>query len=164
MNRCTLALVVTGLLVAIAEPQVFRGYSTDGTLEFQATKEKNRRVVRGYHPNGSLQFVATYKRGKLDGVTREYYRGDSLKVGPLKSEVRYENNRRHGEARFYSPNGMIMAMIHYLHNKEVGTSEFYDENGMLASTLSHKNRTRARVDEILSQDSVSSAPAPVHTQ
>jgi antitoxin component YwqK of YwqJK toxin-antitoxin module len=164
MNRCTLALVVGGLLFAIAEPQVFRGYSTDGTLEFQATKEKYRRVVRGYHSNGSLHFVATYKRGKLDGVTREYYRGDSLKVGPLKSEVRYENNRRHGEARFYYPNGMIMARIHYLRDKEVGTSKFYDENGMLASTLSHKRRTRARVDEIIRQDSVGSAPGPGDTK
>ena len=118
--------------------QVFRGYYSNGTLEFESKKVKKRQIIRGYYPSGTLEFVASYRKGELDGIAREYY-----ETGILKAEIPFNDNKRHGIAKFYYANGMLMGKIRYKRGKETGEAKFYDEKGLLmSSTPKTKRRTR----------------------
>jgi hypothetical protein len=136
--------------------QVFRGYSSSGTLEFNSRKTKRREVINGYYPEGQLEFVATYRKGKLDGDVQEYYEN-----GLLKAEIPYENGKRDGVAKFYHDNGMLMCKVYYEKDEETGRAKFYDRNGLLTTSVNlDKNRVRQsrRAERYRNQDSTELPP------
>lgn len=120
--------------------QVFRGYYSDGSIEFKIKKDKTKQIIKGYYPSGALEFIASYKKGELDGEVREYYEN-----GMLKAEIPYKENRRHGLAKFYYENGMLMGKILYKRGVETGEAKLYDENGLLTSSTPRLKRRLRRV-------------------
>ena len=131
--------------------QVFRGYYSDGSVEFKIKKDKTKQIIRGYYPGGALEFVACYKKGELDGEAREYYEN-----GMLKAEIPYKENRRHGLAKFYYENGMLMGKIQYKRGIETGEAKFYDENGLLTSSTPRLKRRLRRVKRYESRNETTS--------
>jgi hypothetical protein len=144
-SRCMVAVIVALSIVITPWPgwgQVFRGYYSNGAIEFKAQQDNNRRIIKGYYPSGGLHYVAVFKHGRLNGLTREYYEN-----GRIKAEVEYADSERDGESRFYYPSGTLMGKIEYHHDQETGVSRFYDENGMLIGTLGHKKALRERIEK-----------------
>jgi|GEM_PF-2547732 len=137
---CFAVVSAIAVLAAVhdAPAQVFRSYSSSGTLEFNARKNKRREVIKGYYPGGQLEFVATYRKGKLDGDVKQYYEN-----GMLKAEIPYKDGKRDGIAKFYHDNGMLMCKVYYEDNEETGRAKFYDRNGLLTTSVNtDKNRVR----------------------
>ena len=142
---CRLVMIVSLSIVYMpgtGRGQVFRGYYSNGAIEFKAQQDNNRRIIKGYYPAGGLHYVAVFKHGKLNGLTREYYEN-----GRIKAEVEYAESERDGESRFYYPSGTLMGKIEYHHDQETGVSRFYDENGILIGTLGHKKALRERIEK-----------------
>ncbi len=140
----------------MVKAQVFRGYYSDGAVQFKSKKERKKQVIRGYYPNGALEFMAYYRDGELDGVVREYYEN-----GTLKAEIPYKENKRHGLAKFYYANGMLMGKIVYKRGHETGEAKFYDEGGILSSSTPRLKRRlrrskRYEVADSISTDSINS--------
>lgn len=140
ISRVTIfAVCISIWLLETVQGQVFRGYYSDGAVQFKSKKDRKKEIIRGYYPSGALEFVAMYKRGELDGVVREYYEN-----GMLKAEIPYKENRRHGLAKFYYENGMLMGKIKYKRGRETGEAKFYDENGLLTSSTPRVKRRMRR--------------------
>jgi antitoxin component YwqK of YwqJK toxin-antitoxin module len=143
MRHLILFFYATGLWVSgDVYAQVFRGYYSDGSIEFKSKIDKHRQTIRGYYPGGAIEFVATYKNGKLNGITREYYEN-----GVLKSEISYESDLIDGIAKFYYENGMLMGKIFYKKGKETGKAKFYNQDGMLTGSTSRIRRHDRRLKQ-----------------
>ncbi len=151
VRYCILVTFVCGILQPVLlQGQVFRGYYSDGAVQFKSKKDRKKQVIRGYYPTGALEFMAYYKDGELDGVVREYYEN-----GILKAEIPYKESRRHGLAKFYYANGMLMGKIVYKRGHETGEAKFYDEDGILTSSTPRLKRRLRRSKRYEVADSVS---------
>jgi len=131
MQNLTVMAVLLSVCLApgAIHAQVFRGYSSTGSLEFKSQKDKRREIIKGYYSNGQLEFVASYRKGKLDGDIKEYYEN-----GMLKAEISYDKGKRDGMAKFYYENGMLMCKVYYEDNRE-RRAKFYDKNGLLTTSI-----------------------------
>lgn len=152
ISSCMLTLLVfTGCLkLADLQAQVFRGYYSDGSIEFKSKINKHRQIIRGYYPSGAVEFIASYKHGKLHGITREYYEN-----GVLKAEIPYKDDLIHGIAKFYYENGMLMGKISYWRGKETGKAKYYNRDGILTSSTPrirlhdrHQKKNTVEVDSM----------------
>ena len=152
ISSCMLMLLVCAgcLWLANVQAQVFRGYYSDGSIEFKSKINKHRQIIRGYYPNGAVEFIASYKQGKLNGMTREYYEN-----GVLKAEIPYKDDLIHGIAKFYYENGMLMGKVSYRRGKETGKAKYYNRDGILTSSSPrirlhdrHQKKSTVQVDSM----------------
>lgn len=150
-TACILAAFI--LLPCLASPvhaQVYRGFNEEPTGQDKEDGAK-RKEVRVNYEGGALHYVVEYRRGKLDGLAKEYYDN-----GVLKAEVRFKDNFRDGVARYYHPDGMLRARILFNHGTEVGKSQYYDSSGAMSRETNVSSKVRSIVESLA--DTASTAP------
>jgi antitoxin component YwqK of YwqJK toxin-antitoxin module len=90
-----------------------------------ATPEPGIRVVKEYYPDGSLK-SETEAMGKLrQGASKEY-----RKDGTLENLINYQNNRKHGPAYNYYPDGSTVKLeINYVNGYKSGETKWFYPDG-----------------------------------
>ncbi len=83
-------------------------------------------VSRSYYKIGKLRKEIHYENGKEDGIMREYY-----KSGQLKSEVHYQNGKENGLATYWHKNGVKSAVGHYVNGQPIGKTISWHNNGKI---------------------------------
>lgn len=72
------------------------------------TKEEGKKAsvldgrIRYYYNNGNISFDCYYKKGKKEGVCKEYHKN---KTNSLKSEISYKNDLQYGPYSYFGPDG-----------------------------------------------------------
>ncbi len=93
----------------------------------QETRDPNIRVVKEFYPDGRLK-SETEALGKLrQGVSKEY-----RKDGTLENLIHYDNNRKHGPAYNYYPDGKTVKVeVHYEKGYKNGETRWYYPDGKI---------------------------------
>lgn len=122
------------------------------------SREPGVRMVREYYPDGRLK-SETEALGKLrHGEAREYRRDGTLEVlinyqnnrkhGPamsfypdgktVKTDIPYQNGYKHGEAKWYYRDGKIYRRTPYVRGRIEGTRVVYYENGNVQAEIPYR--------------------------
>lgn len=94
-----------------------------------------------YNEKGNIKEKINYLDGKKNGY---YYRFDYFKnkhdsiVGYLASEELYLNNRKNGISQYYYKNYTVKLAVNYNKGKKHGTARKYDENGILIAIIEYR--------------------------
>lgn len=103
-------------------------------------------------PAGKVQLVEYYKQGRKEGPRKRYHEQGSQIIesahyhedllhgprirwydnGERQEETNYAHGQLQGEARWYSPQGVLMAIYHYEKGNLHGACQLFDESGKLA--------------------------------
>lgn len=82
--------------------------------------------------------IAAYKVGVKNFIFERPYK----ETGRKALEVRYNNGKREGLAKFYYSNGKLLAQGNYMNDKKNGIWEYYDEEGNLTEKVNFINGIR----------------------
>ncbi|MDC7999614.1 hypothetical protein POV26_01035 [Aequorivita todarodis] len=128
-------------------------YDASGTLlrdenYIIVTDETGKKVsvldgrIRYYYNNGNISQDYSYKKGKRDGVLKEYYRN---KTNSLKSEVYYKNDLPHGAySHYYFDGNLERKGIYY---KEIKVNDTILKNVYEGEIITNQpNGVRQRVE------------------
>jgi len=113
----SILIIVHILLLASCSP---------GKPEQKTTsKDPNARVIKELYPNGRLK-SSTEAVGQLrQGESKEY-----RKDGTLENLITYENNRKHGPAKSYYPDGKtVKTEMNYIKGYKQGETRWYFQDG-----------------------------------
>ncbi len=111
---------------------IFSGcYTISPVIETSSTPETSR----GFYPSGDIRYVYTFGNGKLNGITKEFYRSGKHKAdftykagklidgkaffetGELKYRYSYANGKRNGITNEYNKSGQIITKWIYKDGK-----------------------------------------------
>ena len=111
--------------------------SAEGT----AVMGKNEGRYTAYYPNGQVYVTACYQDDKLEG---EYYSYNKESVvtathGTCKYSCHYVDGKRHGIARWWNEDGVLVRESEYDTGESDGASREYYDNGELKSEYIYRN-------------------------
>jgi len=78
--------------------------------------------VKTYYNNDTLVIVQSFKKGVLNGISREYYQS-----GELKHAINYKNDEMSGMYHTYYPNAALWVDETYVQGKLIGRREYNEE-------------------------------------
>ncbi len=122
--------------------------------KYQVIKKEDTSLKDGtykvFYKDGGLKEKAEYKKGKLEGKRRLYYKNDQLfieethkdgkfhgpykkyyKDGTLKEEGQYDQNDLTGVWKYYYKSGQLEERVNYKEGEEHGSFKAYYEVGSL---------------------------------
>lgn len=84
-----------------------------------------------YRKDGTLESLITYENNRKHGPARNYYPDGKT----VKTEMNYVNGYKQGETRWYFANGEIYRITPYINGKIIGIRQVYYENGNLQAEI-----------------------------
>ncbi len=92
-------------------------------------------VWKFYHLNSEqLMTLEHYKKGKLEGVRKVYY-----KSGEVAEEANYSNGKKQGSYKKYAENGVVLEEFQYKDDLFHGPALFRDPDGKITTKGHYKN-------------------------
>lgn len=88
-----------------------------------------------YYQTGNLKSIGSYKRGRKDGVWKEYHNED----GKIHSIGSFKNNRKDGKWKYYDKKGKVYLAGNYENDKQSGTWTKYYNTGELEEVSDYEN-------------------------
>lgn len=101
-------------------------------MNFQLGEKHGKHVYM--RNNGDTTKLEHYKAGKLDGLKKDYYKGNLLY-----KEVYYKDGVLHGKFKVYNKEGVLLEDGNYNMNKKHGSQKMYYDDGTLLRTESYEN-------------------------
>lgn len=106
-------------------------YDEDGIIRLEQFFSDNNLVLKKvYNQKGELEWEAQYNNGKLNGLYKEYIKGNILKL-----KVTFKDNVQHGEYVVYYDNGNVKTTSNFDNGIEKGEIKNYSPSGQLNSFL-----------------------------
>lgn len=93
-----------------------------------------------YEENGKIRSEVEYKNGKLEGITKGYY-----KNGQLAYSATYKDDKRHGVEKWYYDDGALLRESAYINGEKNGIEKTYYRNGNLSSQANYENGKRVGI-------------------
>ncbi len=84
-----------------------------------------------FRSDGTLENLITYENNRKHGPARNYYPDGKT----IKTEIMFVNGYKHGVAHWFYPNGKIYRITPYLNGKIFGIREVYYEDGKLQAEI-----------------------------
>lgn len=99
----------------------------DGTLKATRYQEGDRIHFITYHENGLVKELGCFRKGRRDGVWKEY-----SDTGVLLAQAGFRNGQRQGVWEFRSHNSHVVGRVIYA-DGHIQRGEQYDERGALVA-------------------------------
>lgn len=122
---------------------IWKAYYIDGTLK-SVGKRRNTyldSVWVFYNEDGKIKEKINYLNGKKNGYYYSFdyfFNKDSIKVGYLRSQELFVNNKRNGISEYYFKNGNIKKQVNYVNGKKHGTTRLYNNDGVLTTIIEYR--------------------------
>lgn len=115
-------------LFAVLPEYIVKLWPNGSTKEeyFEVSGHKNG-IYKSYYLTGALELECWYKNGQKHGRENHYY-DDSNKL--IKSEVDFQDDKKHGLSRWYTSQGKMIGEAHYEGGLKSGShKEWYTDSG-----------------------------------
>ena len=122
---------------------IWKAYYVDGTLK-SIGKRRNTHldsVWVFYNKDGKVREKINYLNGKKNGYyySFEYfYNKDSVRVGYLRSQELYLDNKKNGISEYYYKDGTVEMLVNYENGKRQGTTRVFNKNGVLTTIIEYR--------------------------
>ena len=114
-------------------------YREDGTLKWEkaymAGAAEGKHIY--YFPEGGIYKIEEWSMGKLNGVKKEFFKGENGEEGRIKKEVHYKDGKFDGLFITYFKNGQVESEQLYIKDQKDGLSKYYYDDGKLFYTESY---------------------------
>jgi antitoxin component YwqK of YwqJK toxin-antitoxin module len=90
---------------------------------------------REYRKDGTLEILITYRNNRKHGPAKNYYPDGKT----VKTELTYDNGYKQGESRWYYPDGSLYRSTPYVRGEIQGIRRVYYENGQLMAEIPYKD-------------------------
>jgi antitoxin component YwqK of YwqJK toxin-antitoxin module len=111
--------------------RVIKDYYPDGKIksETQAKGKLRHGTTKEFRKDGTLESLITYENNRKHGRAANYYPDGKT----VKTEMSYVDGYKQGEAFWYYPDGKVYRKTPYLNGQITGTRTTYYESGVLQS-------------------------------
>ena len=126
-------------------------YREDGTIKWEknymAGQAEGEHIY--YFPRGGIYKIELWSMGKLNGVKKEFYKGQNGEEGKLKKEVNYKNGMFDGLYITYFENGQVESEQMFIKDQKDGLSKYYYDDGKLFYTENYsKGRKNGEIKRL----------------
>ncbi len=117
--------------------RVIKEHYPDGKIksETEAKGKLRHGSSKEYRKDGSLENLITYENNRKHGLAANYY-PDGITV---KTELNYVNGYKQGEATWFYPDGKVYRKTPYVNGRITGIRTSYYESGVLQSETPYLN-------------------------
>jgi antitoxin component YwqK of YwqJK toxin-antitoxin module len=117
--------------------RVIKEYYPNGMLktEIQAKGKLRQGTTKDYRKDGTLESLITFENNRKHGLAVSYYPDGKT----LKTKMNYVNGYKQGEAIWYYPDGDIYRVTPYVNGRINGIRKTYYNSGVLQSETPYLN-------------------------
>ena len=119
--------------------EIIEENSLKTTKYYIDSNNKKQGTYTEYNNNFEPIFISSYKDGKLNGITIEFDRNNSLTNPKVLCYANYKDGQLDGERKEYYENGNLRVRNYYKDGKEDGVTKIYYLSGKLATERVYDN-------------------------
>ena len=116
-------------------------YREDGSLKWEknymAGAAEGKHIY--YYPDGTIYKSELWSMGAMNGVKKEFFKGENGEEGQLNKEIHYKNGKWDGLYITYFQNGQVESEQSFVQDNKDGLSKYYYDDGKLFYTENYDN-------------------------